>query len=102
MPPPPAGRSGVGGGHSECDCSAAGLDRSPRLGPTGLGLGSRSSPVAAHPTQGMVVVLPPLLRVWGMTTALVRSIPSTWIGMIPFGLFFASSGSSTVWRNWQV
>ena len=43
MPPPPTGRSGVGGGRSECDRSAAGRDRLPRPGPSGLGSGSRSS-----------------------------------------------------------
>ena len=47
MPSPLAGRSGVCGGRSECDRSAAGHDRSPRLGPSGLRLGSRSSPVAS-------------------------------------------------------
>ena len=39
MPPPPAGRPGIGGGRS-------GGDRSPRPGPSGQGLASRSLPVA--------------------------------------------------------
>ena len=52
--------------------------------------------------RSLAVVLPPLLWVRGMMTALVSSIPSIWIGMTPLGLFFASSGSSTVWRNRQV
>ena len=55
-----------------------------------------------HLTRGMVVVFPPLLQGRGTTTALVWSIPLTWMGMIPFGLFFASYGSSTVWRKLQV
>ena len=40
--PPPAGRSGTGGGRSERDRLAAGCDRSHCPGPSGLGLGSRS------------------------------------------------------------
>ena len=95
MPPPPASLS-------ECDRSAASRDLSPRPGPSSLGLGSRSSPVAGTSCSVVVVVLPPLLRVQGMTSTLVRSFPATWIGTTPFGLYFASSGSSTVWGNWQV
>ena len=45
IPPPPAGRSGMGGGRSESD-------RSPRPSPSGLGLGSRSSPVAGPSLSG--------------------------------------------------
>ena len=52
--------------------------------------------------RSMVVALPLSFGCGGMTTALVPSIPSIWIGMTPFGLFFASFGSSTVWRNRQV
>ena len=59
MPPPAAGRSGAGGGRSECDRSAtgrdrsaAGLDRFPRPGPSGLGLCSRSSPVVVPSRSG--------------------------------------------------
>ena len=37
MPPPPSGRSGIGGGRSEGDCSASGRDCSPQTGPLGLG-----------------------------------------------------------------
>ena len=74
---------------SSASSSSASLGRSLRRWP-------------AHLARWMVVVLPPLLRVRGMTTALVPSIPSTWIGVTPFGLFFASSRSSKVWRNRQV
>ena len=103
MPPSP-GRRGAGGGHSGHDRSGSGRDRSPRPGPSGLDLGSGSLPVAepSRPEYGVVVALPPVLRVRGMTTALVPSIPSVWIGMTPLGLFFASFESSTVWRNRQV
>ena len=52
MPPPPAGRFGAGGGRSGRDCSAAGRDRSPLLGPSGLGSGLRSSPVAGPSRSG--------------------------------------------------
>ena len=45
MPPPPASRSGTGGGLSGRDCSGSGHDRSPCPDPSGLGLGSRSLPV---------------------------------------------------------
>ena len=86
MPPPPAGRPGAGGGR-------AGRDRSPRPGPWGRGLCLLPNRFA----QSMVVVLPPFLRVWGMSATLVPSIPLIWIGMTPSGLFFASFG-----RNWQV
>ena len=95
MPPHPASRSCAGGDRSV-------RDRLPRPGPSGLGLGSRSSPVAGPSRSGDGDRSSPLLRERGTTTSLVRSIPSTWIGMIPFGLFFASSGSSTIWRNRQV
>ena len=46
MPPNPAGRPGAGGGRSGRDRSGSGRDCSPCPGPSGLGLGSRSSPVA--------------------------------------------------------
>ena len=42
MPPPPSGRSGVGGSRSKSDRSVSGLDRSPQTGPSGLGSGERS------------------------------------------------------------
>ena len=45
MPPSSAGCPGAGGGRSERDRSAAGRYRSPRPGPSGLDLGSRSSPM---------------------------------------------------------
>ena len=45
MPPPPAGRLGAGGGRFGCDRSGSGHDRSPRPGPSDLGLGWRSPPV---------------------------------------------------------
>ena len=53
MPPTPAGHSGAGGGRSECGRSAAGRDRPPRPGPLGLGLVSRSSPVAGLSRSGV-------------------------------------------------
>ena len=42
MPPPPSGRSDVGGSRSKSDRSVSGLDRSPQTGPSGLGSGERS------------------------------------------------------------
>ena len=52
MPPPPTGHSGERGGRFEHDRSAAGRGRSPRPGPSGLGLSSRSSPVAGPSHSG--------------------------------------------------
>ena len=52
MPPPPAGLPGAGGGRSGCDLSAAGRDHSPRPSPSGLDLGSRSSPMAGPSRLG--------------------------------------------------
>ena len=52
MPSPLAGRSGAGGGRSERDHSAAGHDHTPHPGPSGLGLDSRSSPVAGSSCSG--------------------------------------------------
>ena len=52
MLPPSAGRLGAGGGHSKRDLSAAGRDRSPHPGPSDLGLGSLSSPVAGLSRSG--------------------------------------------------
>ena len=43
MPPPPAGRPGVGGCRSKDDCSASDRDRSPQPGPSGLGSDERSA-----------------------------------------------------------
>ena len=45
-------RSGPGGGRSECDRSAAGRARLSCPDPSGLGLGSRSSPVASPSRSG--------------------------------------------------
>ena len=45
-----------------------------------------------HLARGMVVVLPPLLREWGTTTALVCSIPSTRIGQFLSGCSSPHSG----------
>ena len=42
MPPPPAGRPGMGGSRSKSDCSPSDRDRSPQPGPSGLGSRSRS------------------------------------------------------------
>ena len=44
MPPPPSGRSGVGGSRSKSDRSASGRDCSPQPGPAGLGSGEWSAP----------------------------------------------------------
>ena len=71
MPPTPAGRPGVGGGRSKGDCSVSGHDCLPQPSPLGLGSGERSVPSA----YGVAVVLPPLLRVWRKTTAIV---PLVW------------------------
>ena len=99
MPPPSAGRPGVGGCRSKSDRSASGRDRCPQPGPSGLGLGDRSATGLA---QSIAVFLPPLVRVRWKTTEIVPLVQSILIGMIRFGLFFASSGSSIAWRNWQV
>ena len=58
--------------------------------------------VLPGPAWGLVVVLPRLLQVLWKTTLLVLPIHSTWIGMTPLGLFFASSRSFIAWRNQQV
>ena len=43
MPPPPSGRSGVGGSRFKSDRSAPGCDCSPQPGPSGLGSGEQSA-----------------------------------------------------------
>ena len=48
MPPPPAGRPGVGCGRSEGGCVAPGRDCSPQPGPSELGSGLRSLPGAGR------------------------------------------------------
>ena len=50
MPPPPAGRPGVGGSHPVGDRSASDYDHSPQPGPLGLGL--QSLPGAARSRLG--------------------------------------------------
>ena len=54
MPPPPAGRPGVGGSWPGGDCSALDYDHSPQPGPSGLGSGLWSSPDAARSRSGFV------------------------------------------------
>ena len=93
MPPLPAGRPGAGGGRSGCDCLGSGHDRSPHPGPSGLDLGSRPSPVPkpSRPDYGGCSSPSP--------SGAGDDDRSSTIGMTPFGLFFASIGSSIVWRN---
>ena len=102
MPPPPARCPGIGGSCPGGDRSAPDHDRPPQPGPSGLGSGLQSLPGAAQSRSGFGGHSSPLLRVRQKTTILVLSTWSIWIGMIRFGLFFASSRSSTVWRNWRV
>ena len=52
MPPPPAGRPGIGGSPSKGDRSASDRDRSPQPGPSGLGSGSQSATGAARSRSG--------------------------------------------------
>ena len=94
MPPPPAGRSGTCGGHSE-------RNRSPHPGPSGLGSGSRSSPVAGSSRSGDGGRSSPSPSVAGGNDRSSTVDPLDLDRDDSFR-FFAPSGSSTVWRNRQV
>ena len=103
VPPPHAGRSGTGGGHSERDCSAAGRDSSHLPGPSGLGVGSRSSSMAGPSCSGDGGRSSPSLSGVGDDDC-PSTVDSLGLDRDRFlsWLFFASSGSFTIWRNWQV
>ena len=73
MPPSHAGRPGAGGGRSKRDRSGSGRYRSHRPGPSGGGLHLWLNRLA----RSLAIVLPPVLRVQGMMTTLVLSIPLT-------------------------
>ena len=94
--PPRAGRAP--GGTLGDFCPALAGDRSPRPGPSGWT--SRSSPRSI--IARVLVVDPPVLRVWRMTTVLAPSTRLTLTGMTLSGLSWPSSGTSTPWKSLQV
>ena len=102
MPPPLAGHSGAGGGCSEGDRSAAVRDRSPRPGPSGLGLGLRSSPVAGPSClgDGGCSSPSPLSAGDDDHSSTVDSLDLDWEDS--FRAVLRLIQSSTVWRNRQV
>ena len=94
MPPPSTGLSSVGG------CRPW-SDRSPQPGPSGLGSGLQSSPGAARSRSGFGGRSSPAPSGAAEDDRASTSDLLDLDWMTPFGLFFASSGSSIAWRNRQ-
>ena len=67
-----------------------------------LRVGRRGRPREWSVIAQVLVVDPPLLRVWWMTTGLVLSTRLTLTRMTLSGQSLASSGTSTPWKNLQV
>ena len=100
MPPPHAGRPGVGGA---LEVTARLLTVTALLS-LGLPVSVRvCGPRLVLPglAWGLVVALPTFLQVWQRRTTLL-STRSIWTGMTRCELFFDSAGSSIAWRNRQV
>ena len=84
---PPLDVAGVGGCRSRGDCLASDRDRSLHPGPSGLGLGSRSSPGADRS----------LSEYGGRSSPAPSGVPGD-----DRSNTFAPSGTSAVWRNRQL
>ena len=68
----------------------------------GLRVGRRSRPRKRSVFDQVLVIDPPRLRVWRMTTGLVRSTRLTLTGMTLCGQSLLSSGTSTAWESREV
>ena len=102
MPPPPAGRPGVGGSRCKSDCSASDRDHSPQPGPSGLGSSSRSAMGAdrSRSEYGGRSFPAPSCAADDDRSSTFDSVDLDKDDYL--GLCFASSDSSIVWKNRRV
>ena len=77
-------------------------DFRPALLVLGLRVGQRGRPRERSVIFQVLVVDPPRLRVWRMTTGVMLSTRLTLTGMTLSGQSWASSGTSTAWKSRQV